>query len=184
MTGKQSISDLAQRFDKKRFFDPLAAHRDELKGLHANTHIPQVIAAARLYEVTGDKRYWNIADYFWNEVTSERCVLHGWQSAISSFGRRILACSRRNSVGDTSEDCCEYNMMKLTRHVFAWSPRAQHMDYYERLLFNHRLGTIDPETGTTVYYRAGRRWLLQNLRQTLRFILVLQRLRARKSLPS
>jgi hypothetical protein len=26
------------------------------------------------------------------------------------------------------------------------------MDYYERLLFNHRLGTIDPETGTTVYF--------------------------------
>ena len=26
------------------------------------------------------------------------------------------------------------------------------MDYYERVLFNHRLGTIDPETGTTVYY--------------------------------
>ena len=26
------------------------------------------------------------------------------------------------------------------------------MDYYERVLFNHRLGTIDPETGTTAYY--------------------------------
>ena len=26
------------------------------------------------------------------------------------------------------------------------------MDYYERALFNHRMGTIDPETGTTVYY--------------------------------
>ena len=26
------------------------------------------------------------------------------------------------------------------------------MDYYERLMFNHRLGTIDPETGTTVYF--------------------------------
>jgi DUF1680 family protein len=26
------------------------------------------------------------------------------------------------------------------------------MDYYERALFNHRLGTIDPETGTTAYY--------------------------------
>jgi DUF1680 family protein len=43
-------------------------------------------------------------------------------------------------------------MMKLTRHLFAWSPQARYMDYYERALFNHRLGTIDPETGTTVYY--------------------------------
>jgi uncharacterized protein len=28
------------------------------------------------------------------------------------------------------------------------------MDYYERVLFNHRMGTIDPETGTTVYHLA------------------------------
>lgn len=26
------------------------------------------------------------------------------------------------------------------------------MDYYERVLFNHRLGTMDPETATTMYY--------------------------------
>jgi DUF1680 family protein len=43
-------------------------------------------------------------------------------------------------------------MMKLTRHLFSWSPQAQYMDYHERVLFNHRMGTIDPETGTTVYY--------------------------------
>jgi uncharacterized protein len=42
--------------------------------------------------------------------------------------------------------------MKLTRHLFGWSRQAQYMDYYERVLFNHRMGTIDPETGTTVYY--------------------------------
>ena len=26
------------------------------------------------------------------------------------------------------------------------------MDYYERVVLNHRLGTMDPETGTTMYY--------------------------------
>jgi len=43
VTGKGYYLEVAQRFDKKQFFDPLAAHRDELKGLHVNTHIPQVI---------------------------------------------------------------------------------------------------------------------------------------------
>ena len=43
-------------------------------------------------------------------------------------------------------------MMKLTRHLFGWSPDARYMDYYERLLFNHRLGTINPEDGTMMYY--------------------------------
>ena len=39
--------------------------------------------------------------------------------------------------------------MKLTRHLFGWSADARLMDYYERVLFNHRLGTINPEDGTT-----------------------------------
>ncbi len=151
VTGKGEYLELAQRFDKKWFFDPLAAHRDELKGLHVNTHIPQVIAAARLHEMTGDQRYRNIADYFWNEVTSERSYCTGgtsngelWRSDPGVLSTQLSS--------DTTEDCCAYNMMKLTRHLFGWAPEARYMDYYERALFNHRMGTIDPETGTTVYY--------------------------------
>jgi len=151
VTGRTEYLNLAKRFDKKGFFDSLAAHRDELKGLHVNTHVPQVIAAARLYELTGDKRYWNIADYFWNEVTSERSYCTGGTSNFEVWRSDPGVLSTELSM-DTAEDCCVYNMMKLTRHLFAWSPRASYMDYYERVLLNHRLGTIDPETGTTVYY--------------------------------
>src|ERR1022692_659886 len=151
VTGKREYLDLAQRFNKKGFFDPLAAHRDELKGLHVNTHVPQVIAAARLYELTGDKRYWNIADYFWNEVTSERSFCTGGTSNWEFWRSEPGVLSTELSM-DTAEDCCVYNMLKLTRHLFAWSPQASYMDYYERVLFNHRMGTIDPESGTTVYY--------------------------------
>ena len=150
-TGKREYLQLAQRFDKKWFFDALAAHRDELKGLHVNTHIPQVIAAARLYELTGDKRYWNIADYFWNEVTSERSYCTGGTSNFELWRSDPGVLSTQLS-SQTAEDCCAYNMMKLTRHLFSWSPQPQYMDYYERVLFNHRMGTIDPESGTTVYY--------------------------------
>ncbi len=80
VTGKDHYLEVAQRFDKKQFFDPLAAHRDELKGLHVNTHIPQVIAAARYYELTGDRRYRDIAEYFWDEVVSERSYCTGGTS--------------------------------------------------------------------------------------------------------
>jgi DUF1680 family protein len=153
ITGKRQYLRLAERFDKKWFFDPLAAHRDELKGLHVNTHVPQVIAAARLYELTGDKRYWNIADYFWHEVASERCYCTGGTSNFELWRSDPGVLSTQLSP-QTTEDCCVYNMLKLTRHLFAWSPQAHYMDYYERVLFNHRMGTIDPETGTTVYYLA------------------------------
>jgi len=151
ITGKDYYIDVAQRFDKKAFFDPLAAHRDELKGLHVNTHIPQVIAAARLYELTGDRHYRDIAQYFWDEVVSERSYCTGGTSNGESWNSDPGKLSTELGPS-TTECCCAYNMMKLTRHLFGWSPDAHYMDYYERAMFNHRLGTINPEDGTMMYY--------------------------------
>ena len=151
VTGKEHYLEVAQRFDHKQFFDPLAGHRDELKGLHANTHIPQVIAAARYYEVTGDRRYYDIADYFWNEVVSERSYCTGGTSNHESWNTDPGKLANELSTS-TTEDCCAYNMMKLTRHLFGWTADARLMDYYERTVFSHRLGTINPEDGTMMYY--------------------------------
>jgi len=151
ITGKEYYVAIAQRFDKRQFFDPLAAHRDELKGLHVNTHIPQVIASARLYELTGDRRYRDIAEYFWNEVVSERSYCTGGTSNHESWNTDPGKLAAELST-NTTEDCCAYNMMKLTRHLFGWQPDARLIDYYERLMFNHRLGTINPEDGTMMYY--------------------------------
>jgi DUF1680 family protein len=151
VTGKEYYLEVAQRFDKKPFFDPLAAHRDELKGLHVNTHIPQVIAAARYYELTGDGRCRDIAEYFWDEVVTERSYCTGGTSNGESWNTDPGKLSTELGPS-TTECCCAYNMMKLTRHLFGWSPDARLMDYYERTLFNHRLGTINPEDGTMMYY--------------------------------
>ena len=151
VTGKEQYLEIAQRFDKKQFFDPLAEHRDELKGLHVNTHIPQVIAAARCYELTGDRRYRDIAAYFWDEVVSERSYCTGGTSNGETWNTDPGKLSTELSASST-ECCCAYNMMKLTRHLFGWTADARLMDYYERTLFNHRLGTINPEDGTMMYY--------------------------------
>ncbi len=153
VTGKARYAEIAGRFDKKRFFDPLALHRDELKGLHANTHIPQVTAAARRYELTREPRYREIASFFWDEVTGSRCYVTGGTSNrelwLTDPGQ--LAAELRMSP-NTAECCKEYNMLKLTRHLYQWSPDPRYFDYYERTLFNHRLGTIHPETGASMYY--------------------------------
>lgn len=153
VTGKHQHMETAKRFDHKQFFDPLAAHRDELKGLHANTQIPKVIAAAREYELTHDLRYRQIAEYFWDEVTSERCFCTGgtsngelWNTYPGELAKELHA------FRNTNECCCAYNMMKLTRHLFGWSPEPRLMDYYERTMFNHRLGTIPLDKGTSIYY--------------------------------
>ncbi|HYH01402.1 MAG TPA: beta-L-arabinofuranosidase domain-containing protein [Terriglobales bacterium] len=152
VTGNERYMQVAKRFDHKRFFDPLAAHRDELKGLHANTQIPKVIAAARQYELTGEKRYRDISEFFWDAVVGERTYCVGGTSNEEMWNTDPGQLAKELSVNST-ECCCAHNMMKLTRHLFGWSAEARLMDYYERAMFNHRLGTIPlNEDGSSIYY--------------------------------
>lgn len=80
VTGEDRYAIVGDRFTKKKFFNPLAAHRDELRGLHVNTHIPQVIGAARRYELSSDERFHDVANFFWYEVTSARAYVTGGTS--------------------------------------------------------------------------------------------------------
>jgi hypothetical protein len=64
---------------------------------------------------------------------------------------RHLAEELKRSVA-TAECCCAYNMLKLTRQLYTWTGDPRYFDYYERTLVNHRLGTIHPGTGATMYY--------------------------------
>jgi DUF1680 family protein len=151
ITNKEEYLHLAHRFDHPAFFEPLANRRDELKGLHVNTQIPKIIGAARRYELTGEQRYRDIAEYFWREVTGQRSYVtgntsngEGWETAPGILSTELSAY--------TAECCCAYNLMKLTRHLFAWTGDPRIADYYERTLWNSRMGTQNPEDGTLMYY--------------------------------
>jgi uncharacterized protein len=152
-TGDDRWAKAGDRYTKKIFFNPLASRRDELRGLHVNTHIPQVIGAARRYELSGDTRFHDVADYFWYEVVSARSYVTTGTSNGESWQAqpRQLASELKRSVA-TEECCCSYNMLKLTRHLYQWTADPRYFDYYERSLLNMRLGTIHPETGATQYY--------------------------------
>ncbi|MEO8596540.1 MAG: glycoside hydrolase family 127 protein [Candidatus Solibacter sp.] len=151
ITGNADYLAAARRFEHRRVMDPLAAGRDELRGLHVNTQIPKMIGAANAFEATGEARYRQIAEYSWNQVANHRAYCTGGTSNQERWrrGPDELATELSNT---THECCCTYNMLKLTRHLFSWSPQANYADYYERALFNGILGTISPEIGTTMYY--------------------------------
>ncbi len=152
-TNNDRWARTGDRFQKKSFLNPLAARRDELRGLHANTHIPQVIAAAKRYEISGDMRFHDVADYFFYEVTRARSYVTAGTSNAEAWlaPPRRLAAEWKMSV-NTAECCCAYNMLKLTRLLYGWNPDPAYFDYYERSLLNHRIGTIRPKAGYTQYY--------------------------------
>jgi DUF1680 family protein len=153
VTGEANWAKVGDRFNKRAFFTPLAQHRDELRNLHANTHIPQVIGAARGYEVSGDSRFRDVADFFWYTVASARTYATGGSSNAEAWlvqpGHLSL---EWKASTHHQECCCAYNMMKLTRHLYEWSGDPRYIDYYERNLLNHRLGGIQPETGNSIYF--------------------------------
>jgi len=140
ITKKDKYIGTAHLFEQPSFLDPLAARRDELQGLHANTHVPKIIGAARMYEVTGDRRYREIAEYFLGEVMAARTYAIG-NTSVGEFWRTPPD-ELKGTLQWTNAECCvAYNLMKLERHVFGWTGDARWMDAYERALFNCRLGT-------------------------------------------
>ncbi|HWI59158.1 MAG TPA: beta-L-arabinofuranosidase domain-containing protein, partial [Bacillota bacterium] len=134
VTGNPQHLRLARAFDHQRLFEPLAQREDRLDGLHANTQIPKMIGAAREYELTGETRYRDIAEYFWQRVAQRRSYVIGGHSdgehffPVTDFAKHLSPA--------TTETCNTYNMLKLTRHLFGWEPNAQLMDFYERALYN------------------------------------------------
>jgi DUF1680 family protein len=151
ITGDTTYRDTAKRFDHERILAPLAAGRDELTKVHANTTIPKIIAAARRYELTGDQRSHDIADYFWHEITEKRSFCTGGSSSGENYKSPIGQLSTE-LAWDTEESCVTYNMLKLTRHLFSWTGDAKAADFYERALFNGMLGTQHPSDGEKIYY--------------------------------
>ena len=153
VTGNDRWAKVGDRFQKKSFLNPLAARRDELRGLHVNTHIPQVIAAASRYDLSGDMRFHDVAEYFFYEVTTARSYVTGGTSNAEAWlaPPRRLATEWKLSA-NTAECCCAYNMLKLARHLYTWDPQPRYFDYYEHLLLNHRIGSIRPKSGYTQYY--------------------------------
>jgi len=150
ITGEKKYLDLSYKFHDKRILDSLSRGLDDLAGKHSNTQIPKVIGCARRYELTADKRDSAIAASFWSIIVDDHTYATGGNSDYEYLGK---AKALNNELTDnTTETCNTYNMLKLTRHLFAWHPSAALMDYYERALYNHILASQDHVTGMMTYF--------------------------------
>ena len=150
VTGDDRYLQAAHMFEHKQILDPLANGIDPLDKVHANTQIPKIIGSAREYELTGDRRDYDIATFFWDRVVHHRTFVMGGNSDDEAFFPEDETSHHLGAAGP--ETCNTYNMLKLTRHLFAWNPTAESMDFYERALLNHILGSQDPKTGGVLYY--------------------------------
>lgn len=148
ITGNNDYLELAKRFCHKAILDPLSKGIDDLEGKHANTQIPKVIGAAKLYNLTGDIYYRNIAEFFWNKVVQDRFYVIGGNSINEHFGPE-----HSEKLGKTTTETCNtYNMLKLTELIYQWEHRTEYIDFYEKALYNHILASQDPDSGMKTYF--------------------------------
>ncbi|MBI5708247.1 MAG: glycoside hydrolase family 127 protein [Armatimonadetes bacterium] len=150
LTGERKYLDLANKFHHSAVMDPLEKGERKLAGLHGNTQIPKAIGAAREYELTGEVRFRKIAKNFWDQVIEDHTYVIGGNTSGEIFGPPKQLSNRLTD--NACETCNTYNMLKLTRHLFTWSPSGKLGDYTERALLNHILASQNPETGMMCYY--------------------------------
>ena len=150
ITGNEENKKLAEIFYHHRVMDPLAKKVDSLNHLHANTQIPKIIGEARGYEITGEEKDKDIAQFFWQTVIDHHTYANGGNSDDEHFFQPDQI--SKHITPHTTETCNTYNMLKLTRHLFQWTANVKYADYYEQALYNHILAAQDPETGMASYF--------------------------------
>ena len=158
----------AHKFDEASLFTRILSpsRTDYLDGKHANTTIPKIIGALGGYiqmkatPVAGvdTSSYLSVARNFWCDVTRLHTYATGGNSEWEHFGKDgVLDAERTNA---NCETCNTYNMLKLSRMLFALqedktsAPEARHyLDYYENTYINAIWSSQNPETGMTTYFQ-------------------------------
>lgn len=147
----------AKLFDNTTFFDNLEKNVDDIKGRHANQHIPQIIGALKMYEATvekgqAEKKYFDIADNFWQMVVSRYAYSIGGVGVGEAFSSDPYAQANNIREDKNCETCAAYNMLKLTKMLNNYDPdNAEYMDYYERTLYNQILASQTPNVTDSMH---------------------------------
>ena len=164
---KAHLLEASNYFDSPAFFDPLAKNVDAIRTRHANQHIPMVTGALRSFRGNNNPYYYNLAQNFWTMIQGRyRYAMGGVgngemfrqpYSQITSMCTNVTSWGGRELHPEPTinETCCAYNLAKLTKDLNCFNPDdAKYMDYYERVLYNQIVGSVNPRQYQTVYQYA------------------------------
>jgi len=150
VTGEPRHLALAKKFRHDEFFKPILAGEDMLSTRHANTQVPKFTGYQRIHELTGEPEWGRAASNFWSFVAKNRSFANGGNCVREHFNPLDqFDLAMKETQGP--ETCNSYNMLNLTRLLFAEKADAGTMDYYERVIYNQILPSQHPHSGGFVY---------------------------------
>lgn len=138
ITHDEKYRELAQRYYRRRLFDPLLEGRDVLTNMHANTTIPEVLGCARGYEVFGDDRWFAVVKAYWKCAVTDR----GYYATGGQTQGEVWTPMKRlkERLGDKNQEhCTVYNMMRLAEFLFRHTGEPEYLQYME---YNQYNGTM------------------------------------------
>lgn len=165
----ERLIEAAGCFDAPAFFNPVVQNIDDIRTRHANQHIPMIVGALRSYRTNHNPYYYALACNFWNLIQGRYAYAMGgvgnsemWRQPYTQTAS-MNANSTTDPKGhqvynpDLNETCCAYNLAKLSKDLNCFDPDdARYMDYYERVLYNQIVGSVNPhEYGVCYHYAVG-----------------------------
>ena len=172
ITQASEIFALANIFDREYFIGNIANGKDVLENLHANTHLPMVIAAMHRYDLSGEECYKTAALNFYHYVLG-RTFVNGNSSS------KATACIKRGTseksehwgcnhdlsdalTGGESESCCAHNTERILQQLFKWYGEVEYLDHMEVLKYNAVLNSASNTTGLSQYHQPMGRGAFKN----------------------
>lgn len=151
LTGKEKYMQLVKRYWNNGWFRQLDEGKDVLSNDHANASIPLSHGAAKLYEITGDKKWRSRTEQFWKWAVTDRGMY--CTSGQNSGEFWVAPFVQGRFLGENNQEFCTvYNMVRTAQYLFKWTGNTQYADYIERCLYNGFLAQQNPEMGTPTYF--------------------------------
>jgi DUF1680 family protein len=156
-TGDKRWLTLSEKFEHRSLITPLSQNEDVLGGKHGNTLVPKILGELDRYIYTGNKTNGTAAIFAWNAIVDHHTFSTGGHGYDEYFGppdqlsKQVDGSGQRSQDLRTCESCNVYNMIKMTRRLFAIEPKDRYAEFHERALFNHVLSSINLTNGQVCY---------------------------------
>ena len=137
LTKNEKYMTLAERYSHPSIFRKLTEGIDALTNCHENASIPWAHGAAKMYEVTGEETWRNLAEKFWQSAVRDR---ESYCTGGQGSGEYWVAPKMLGQfMGDRNQEFCTvYNMVRLADYLYRFTGDKSYEDY----IWSNLSGTV------------------------------------------